>query len=119
MLKDSNIDKESFKIGLLIIVLVILLVNNFFDAKDTDKIDYIKQEIKEVKSELNLVYKENKKLQSKLDNFKTEITKIDNGININNKKIKNLKTYEKEQISSFATYGNSEWEKYFADRYKE
>jgi septal ring factor EnvC (AmiA/AmiB activator) len=118
MLKDSNIDKESFKIGLLIVVLLMLLVNNFFNAKDADKIDYIKKEIKEVKSEINLVYKENKRLQSKLDDFKTEIKQIDRGININNKKIQNLKTYEKEQISSFATYGNSEWEKYFADRYK-
>jgi septal ring factor EnvC (AmiA/AmiB activator) len=118
MLKDSNIDRESFKIGLLIVVLLMLLVNNFFNLKDSDKIEYIKDEIKEVKSELNSVYKENKKLQRKLDSFKTEITKIDNGIDINNKKIQNLKIYEKNQISSFASYGNVEWEKYFADRYK-
>lgn len=118
MLKDSSLNKESFKIGLLIVVLLMLLVNNFFNIKDSEKIDYIKQEIKEVKSELNSVYQENKKLQGKIESFNSEIKSIDKGININNRKIQNLKIYEKEQISSFATYGNVEWEKYFADRYK-
>ena len=37
---------------------------------------------------------------------------------VGDKKIQNLNKYEKDQISSFATYGNVEWEKYFADRYK-
>lgn len=96
-----------------------MLINNFFNIKDSDKIDYIKEDIKKVNVQINAVYDENKILQSKMDDFNTEIIEIDNGININNKKIQNLKTYEKEQISSFATYGNSEWEKYFADRYKE
>ena len=118
MLKDSSLNKESFNIGLLIVVLLMLLVNNFFNIKDSEKIDYIKQEIKEVKSELNSVYQENKKLQGKIESFNSEIKSIDKGININNRKIQNLKIYEKEQISSFATYGNVEWEKYFADRYK-
>jgi peptidoglycan hydrolase CwlO-like protein len=118
MLKDNAIDKNKFTTTLLIIILVMLLVNNFFNIKDSDKIDYLKDEIKKVNVHIDAVYDENKNLQSKMDNFKTEIVKIDKGIDVNNSKIQNLKIYEKEQISSFATYGNVEWEKYFADRYK-
>lgn len=119
MLKDTTPEKNKMIIGLLVAILVMLLVNNLFNIKDSDKIDYIKDDIKKVNVQINAVYDENKILQSKMEDFKTEIIEIDNGININNKKIQNLKTYEKEQISSFTTYGNSEWEKYFADRYKE
>jgi len=104
MLKDSNIDKEYFNIGLLIVVLLMLLVNNFFNVKDSDKIDYIKNQIKEVKTELNSVRQENKKLQDKIEYFNSEIKSIDKGIDINNNKIQNLKIYEKKQINSFATY---------------
>ena len=95
-----------------------MLINNFFNIKDSDKIDYLKSEIEKVNVEIKAVYDENKVLQIKMESFKTEIVKIDKGIDVNNSKIQNLKIYEKEQISSFATYGNSEWEKYFADRYK-
>lgn len=119
MLKDSPIDKSKFTTTLLIAILVMLLVNNFFNIKDSDKIDYLKEDIKKVNVQIDAVYDENKILQSKMENFKTEIVKIDKGIDVNNSKIQNLKIYEKEQISPFATYGNSEWEKYFADRYKE
>jgi peptidoglycan hydrolase CwlO-like protein len=118
MLKDSTEDKNKFIMTLLVVILVMLLINNFFNIKDSDKIDYLKDEIKKANVQINAVYDENKNLQSKMEDFKTEIREIDNGININNKKIQNLKIYEKEQISSFATYGNVEWEKYFADRYK-
>ena len=118
MLKDSTEDKNKFIMTLLVVILVMLLINNFFNIKDSDKIDYLKDEIKKANVQINTVYDENKNLQSKMEDFKTEIREIDNGININNKKIQNLKIYEKEQISSFATYGNVEWEKYFADRYK-
>jgi peptidoglycan hydrolase CwlO-like protein len=118
MLKYNAIDKSKFTTTLLIVILVMLLVNNFFNIKDSDKIDYLKDEIKKVNVQIDAVYDENKNLQSKMENFKTEIREIDNGIHINNKKIENLNNYEKEQISSFATYGNVEWEKYFADRYK-
>lgn len=119
MLKDSQIDKDKFTTTLLIVILIMLLLNNFFNIKDSDKIDYLKDEIKKVNVEIKSVYDENKIIQGKMESFKTEIVKIDKGINVNNSKIQNLKIYEKEQISSFATYGNSEWEKYFADRYKE
>lgn len=118
MLKDNFPNVDKLKIGLIIVVLLMLLINNFFNIKDSDKIDYLKNEIKQVKVELKDVYDQNKKLQSKIDGFKSEIREIDNGIDINNRKIQNLKVYEKEQTNSFATYGNSEWEKYFADRYK-
>lgn len=118
MLKDNNAEKESLKIGLLIVVLLMLLVNNFFNIKDSDKIDYLQDEIKKVHIQIDAIYNDNKNLQGKIDDLKIEIRQIDNGININNQKIQNLKTYEKDKISSFATYGNVEWEKYFADRYK-
>jgi len=118
MLKDSTFDKNKLITSLLVVILVMLLINNFFNIKDSDKIDYLKDEIKKVNVQIDAVYDENKNLQSRMENFKTEIREIDNGIDINNNKIQNLKIYEKEQISSFATYGNVEWEKYFADRYK-
>lgn len=118
MLKD-NTDIQFFKIGSLIVILLMLSVNNFFNIKDSEKIDYLKDEIKKANVQIKSVYDENKILQSKIENFKDEIKSIDKGININNRKIQNLKIYEKEQISSFATYGNVEWEKYFADRYKQ
>jgi len=118
MLKNSQIDKSKFTTSLLIVILVMMLINNFFNIKDSDKIDYLKSEIEKVNVEIKAVYDENKVLQIKMESFKTEIVKIDKGIDVNNSKIQNLKIYEKEQISSFATYGNSEWEKYFADRYK-
>ena len=118
MLKDSSPDKNNFIASLLVVILVMLAINNFFNIKDSEKIDYLKNEIKKVNVQIDAVYDENKILQSKIENFKEEIREIDNGIDINNKKIQNLKIYEKEQISSFATYGNVEWEKYFADRYK-
>jgi septal ring factor EnvC (AmiA/AmiB activator) len=119
MLKDSSPDKNKLIISLLVVVLVMLLINNFFNIKDSDKIDYLKNEIKKVNVQIDAVYDENKILQSKMEDFKTEIREIDNGIEINNNKIQNLNNYEKEQVSSFATYGNVEWEKYFADRYKQ
>jgi len=119
MLKDSAPDKNKLITALLVVILVMLLINNFFNIKDSDKIDYLKDEIKKANVHIDAVYDENKNLQSKMENFKTEIREIDNGIHINNKKIENLNNYEKEQISSFATYGNVEWEKYFADRYKQ
>lgn len=118
MFKDNMPDKDKLSIALLIVVLAMLLINNLFNIKDSDKIDYIKNEIKEVKTELNSVRQENKKLQDRIEYFNSEIKSIDKGIDINNNKIQNLKIYEKKQISSFATYGNVEWEKYFADRYK-
>lgn len=118
MLKDAKIDKESFKMGLLIVVILMLLVNNFFNIKDSDKIDYLKDEIKKVNINIEQVYKENKQLKNQISDFKDEISNIDRGVSINNNKIENLKIYEKKQTNSFATYGNSEWEKYFADRYK-
>ena len=119
MLKDSTPNKNKLILILLVVLLVMMLINNFFNIKDSDKIDYLKDEIKKVNVQIDAVYDENKNLQSKMDSFKTEIIEIDNGININNKKIQNLQNYEKEQINSFTTYDNSEWEKYFADRYKE
>ena len=119
MNKEVSLNKENLIIWLLVLLISIYLVNIFFNVKDSDNIDYLKSEIKKVDVELGKVYDENKVLQNKIDSFKNEIKKIDNDINIKNTKIQNLKNYEKKQISTFATYGNSEWEKYFADRYKE
>jgi len=118
MLNVPKTDRNKFTTALLLLIAIMLLVNVFFSLGDSDKIDYLKDEIKKVNTQIDAVYDENRVLQSKMEDFKTEIREIDNGININNKKIQNLNNYEKDQISSFATYGNVEWEKYFADRYK-
>ena len=111
--------KNKFMIALLVLVLAMLLLNTFFNLTGSDKIDYLKDEIKKTNAQINAVYDENKVLNSRMEDFKTEIREIDNGIEINNNKIQNLNNYEKDQINSFATYGNVEWEKYFADRYKQ
>ena len=50
--------------------------------------------------------------------FYEAINQIDKSVNVNNNSIKNLKIYEKQKINSFSTYGASEWQKYFTDRYK-
>lgn len=118
MLNVPKTDRNKFTMALLLLIAIMLLVNVFFSLGDSDKIDYLKDEIKKVNTQIDAVYDENRVLQSKMEDFKTEIREIDNGININNQKIKNLNNYEKDQISSFANYGNVEWEKYFADRYK-
>jgi septal ring factor EnvC (AmiA/AmiB activator) len=114
-----NIDKNKFLIALLIFILAMLLLNTFFNLNSNDKIDYLKGEIEKTNTQIDAVYEENNILNSRMEDFKTEIREIDNGIEINNNKIENLNKYEKDQINSFANYGNVEWEKYFADRYKQ
>lgn len=119
MNKEASLNKENIIIWLLVLLISIYLVNIFFNVKDSEKIDYLKSEVKSIDIDVKQIYKSNKIQEKKLDNFKSELKQIDNEIIINNKKIQNLNNYEKKQTNSFATYGNSEWEKYFADRYKE
>lgn len=114
-----NIDKNKFLIALLVLILAMLLLNTFFNLNSNDKIDYLKGEIEKTNTQIDAVYEENNILNSRMEDFKTEIREIDNGIEINNNKIENLNKYEKDQINSFANYGNVEWQKYFADRYKQ
>lgn len=118
MYNDLKTDKNKFLNGLLVLISIMLLVNVFYTFTDSDKIDFLKDEIKKTNTQINAVYDENRILESKIEDFKTEIHEIDKGIDINNRKIENLNIYEKDKINSFATYGNVEWEKYFADRYK-
>lgn len=118
MRNDVKTDKDGYLTAFIILICLMLLANLFMSSVESDKIDYLNNEIKKTNIQINAVYDENRLLQSRMEDFKSQIQEIDNGIEVNNNKIQNLNKYEKDQISSFATYGNVEWEKYFADRYK-
>ena len=118
MLNDVKTHKDGYLTAFIILICLMLLANLFMSSVESDKIDYLNNEIKKTNIQINAVYDENRLLQSRMEDFKSQIQEIDKGIEVNNNKIQNLNKYEKDQISSFATYGNVEWEKYFADRYK-
>lgn len=119
MRNDVKTDKDKYLTAFIILICLMLLANLLMSSVESDKIDYLNNEIKKTNIQINAVYDENRLLQSRMEDFKSQIQEIDNGIDVNNRKIENLNNYEKDQISSFATYGNVEWERYFADRYKQ
>lgn len=119
MRNDVKTEKDGYLTAFIILICLMLLANLFMTSVESDKIDYLNNEIKKTNIQINAVYDENRLLQSRMEDFKSQIQEIDNGIDVNNRKIENLNNYEKDQISSFATYGNVEWERYFADRYKQ
>jgi uncharacterized coiled-coil DUF342 family protein len=77
----------------------------------------LKNQINTIQENVDGIYKENEKIDKKIDGFKSVITQIDKDITINNTKIDNLKKYEKDTKDSFRTYDADMWERYFADRY--
>jgi septal ring factor EnvC (AmiA/AmiB activator) len=111
----------SNKITLLIImvcfVFCIQVFTLFKNESETQKVNYIKKEIKSLKDDVNEIHKSEKALDKKIDTFNYEIKNIHEAVTINNTKIENLKKYEKVQNDKFKSYDARMWEKYFADRY--
>jgi septal ring factor EnvC (AmiA/AmiB activator) len=77
----------------------------------------LKNQINTIQENVDGIYKENEKIDKKIDGFKSVIIQIDKDITKNNTKIDNLKQYEKDTKDSFRTYDANMWERYFADRY--
>lgn len=111
----------SNKITLLMImvcfVFCIQVFSLFKNEDESQKVNYIKKEIKNLKKDVNKIYNHYDDLGLKIDTFKAEVKKIDNSIKINNVKIENLKQYEKDTKDSFKSFTALQWEQYFADRY--
>jgi peptidoglycan hydrolase CwlO-like protein len=115
-------NKEKTKINLIFLsivaVIILLLMNGFFSVSSNDNSNYLKKEVKAIKSEIETYKEENKKLQEKLVEYEKILVKIDTNIATNNKKIDKLKLGTNEKINNFKSYDARMWEKFFADRYK-
>jgi seryl-tRNA synthetase len=111
----------SNRINLLLIIAGLVLCFQFFNifsnGREALKVNYIKEEISNLKDDVEEIYKSEKALDKKIDVFNSQIKNIHEAVNINNTKIENLKKYEKVQIDKFKSYDASMWEKYFTDRY--
>jgi seryl-tRNA synthetase len=111
----------SNRINLLLIIAGILLVFQLFsvvgNGKEALKVNYIKEEISNLKDEVEEIHKSEKALDKKIETFNYEIKNIHEAVTINNTKIDNLKKDEKIQIDKFKSYDARMWEQYFTDRY--
>ena len=111
----------SNRINLLLIIAGLLLVFQLFNlvgnGREALKVNYIKEEISNLKDEVEEIHKSEKALDKKIDTFNLEIKNVHNAVNINNTKIENLKRDEKIQIDKFKSYDADMWERYFTDRY--
>ena len=111
----------SNRINLLLIIAGLLLVFQLFsvvgNGREALKVNYIKEEISNLKDEVEEIHKSEKALDKKIDTFNLEIKNVRNAVNINNTKIENLKRDEKIQIDKFKSYDADMWERYFTDRY--
>jgi len=119
-----NFEKDTKKsyiiISLLFIILLIIInITQFaFTKSSFDNSKFIKNEVKEIKSDIEKYEKENKKLNEKLVEYQNILIKIDSNIATNNQKIDILKNNTNEKINSFKSYDARMWEKFFTDRYK-
>ena len=111
----------SNRINLLLIIAGLLLVFQLYNVvgngREALKVNYIKEEISNLKDEVEEIHKSEKALDKKIDTFNLEIKNVRNAVNINNTKIENLKRDEKIQIDKFKSYDANMWERYFTDRY--
>jgi uncharacterized protein YoxC len=100
-----------------VIFMVLLFYIMFNGLVSNHNVKELKNQINTIQENVDGIYKENEKIDKKIDGFKSVITQIDKDITINNTKIDNLKKYEKDTKDSFRTYDADMWERYFADRY--
>jgi peptidoglycan hydrolase CwlO-like protein len=111
----------SNRINLLLIIAGLLLVFQLFsvvgNGREALKVNYIKEEISNLKDEVEEIHKSEKALDKKIDTFNIQIKNVHKAVNINNTKIENLKRDEKIQIDKFKSYDANMWERYFTDRY--
>jgi len=115
----KNILSNRINVLLIIagLVLVFQLYNVVGNGREALKVNYIKEEISNLKDEVEEIHKSEKALDKKIDTFNLEIKNVHQAVNINNTKIENLKKDEKIQIDKFKSYDADMWERYFTDRY--
>jgi ABC-type Na+ efflux pump permease subunit len=121
MLNFEKDTKKSYIILslLFIILLIIINITQFtFTKSSFDNSKFIKNEVKEIKSDIEKYEKDNKKLSEKIATYEKMLIKIDSNIATNNQKIDILKNNTNEKINSFKSYDARMWEKFFTDRYK-
>ena len=111
----------SNKINLLLILAGLVLFFQLFillgNGREALKVNYIKEEISNLKEDVKEIYKSEKALDKKIDTFNLQIKNIHEAVIINNTKIEKLKRDEKIQIDKFKSYNARMWERYFTDRY--
>lgn len=121
MLNSEKDTKKNYLVLLLGFVVLLILLNivQFNYTKFSfDNSDFIKNEVKEIKSDIQKYSEENEKLSKKIAEYEKMLIKIDSNISRNNDNIDILKNKTNEKINSFKSYDAVMWERYFADRYK-
>lgn len=114
----QDISKKFTPIYFFGVIFMLLLFYIMFNGLVSNhNVRDLKNQINTIQENVDGIYKENEKIDKKIDGFKSVITQIDKDITINNTKIDNLKKYEKDTKDSFRTYDTDMWERYFADRY--
>jgi uncharacterized protein YoxC len=114
----EDISKKFTPIYFFGVIFMLLLFYIMFNGLVSNhNVKDLKNQINTIQENVDGIYKENEKIDKKIDGFKSVITQIDKDITINNTKIDNLKKYEKDTKDSFRTYDTDMWERYFADRY--
>jgi peptidoglycan hydrolase CwlO-like protein len=111
----------SNKLNLLILLVAIIfcfqVFSLFSNGNETQKINYIKDEISDLKTGVKVIYDSYERMDKKIETFNTKINNIDNQVKINNTKIDNLKKDEKTKIDNFKSYDARMYERYFTERY--
>ena len=114
----EDISKKFTPIYFFGVIFMLLLFYIMFNGYvGNNNVKELKNQIKTIQENVDGIYKENEKIDKKIDGFKSVIIQIDKDITKNNTKIDNLKQYEKDTKDSFNTYDANMWERYFADRY--
>jgi uncharacterized protein YoxC len=114
----EDISKKFTPIYFFGVIFMLLMFYIMFNGLVSNhNVKELKNQINTIQENVDGIYKENEKIDKKIDGFKSVITQIDKDITINNTKIDNLKKYEKDTKDSFRTYDADMWERYFADRY--
>lgn len=114
----EDISKKFTPIYFFGVIFMLLLFYIMFNGYvGNNNVKELNKQINTIQENVDGIYKENEKIDKKIDGFKSVIIQIDKDITKNNTKIDNLKQYEKDTKDSFNTYDANMWERYFADRY--
>jgi uncharacterized coiled-coil DUF342 family protein len=116
-LKNALSNKMTLLLLMVCLVFCFQVFNLFSNGNEVQKVNYIKEEITNLKDEVEAIHESEKALDKKIDTFNLEIKNVHEAITINNTKIEKLKRDEKIQIDKFKSYDARMWEQYFADRY--
>jgi peptidoglycan hydrolase CwlO-like protein len=116
-LKNALSNKMTLLLLMVCLVFCFQVFNLFSNGNEVQKVNYIKEEITNLKDEVEAIHESEKALDKKIDTFNLEIKNVHKAITINNTKIEKLKRDEKIQIDKFKSYDARMWEQYFADRY--